>query len=451
MATDYKFDLVQPDFPPAAGETIGERLKRLRLERGLSQRELAAPGVSYAYISRIEAGTRQPSVKALRRLAAKLGVTAGYLETGSDLDPGEARELRLTDLELAVRLGELDDAEGALVTALDEALRAGDRNVAVRARVAIASLALEDGRYEEAVAQLEAALVGEPFSPVDRFDIYANLGRAYAASGRPERAADLYQECIGGVEEAGGDSSLEARYATLLSYALTDMGEISRAEDVVRHALDRVRDTGDPYMRVRLYWSIARLAHTEGREAVALTNVRKAIALLQATDDTFHLARAHILAAGITLGREDATAAEDHLAQAEQLLAGTTSAQDTLDIKQHRARIALLRGEAEQAVVIAHEALELSRTAQPSEEGIATATLADAFALQGDIANAREMYRSAVELLEVGGRWRAASTTCRAWGRLLREQGREEEALDVLDRAAELGMRATPESAHADR
>ncbi len=50
-------------------ETVGERLNRLRRERGLSQRELAEPGVSYAYISRIEAGTRNPSVKALRKLA----------------------------------------------------------------------------------------------------------------------------------------------------------------------------------------------------------------------------------------------------------------------------------------------------------------------------------------------------------------------------------------------
>lgn len=65
-------------------ETIGQRLFRLRLERGLSQRELASPGVSYAYISRIEAGTRNPSVKALRKLASKLGVTADYLETGVD-------------------------------------------------------------------------------------------------------------------------------------------------------------------------------------------------------------------------------------------------------------------------------------------------------------------------------------------------------------------------------
>ena len=63
-------------------ESIGERLKRLRLAAGLSQRELASPGVSYAYISRIEAGTRQPSVKALRKLAERLGVSAGYLELG---------------------------------------------------------------------------------------------------------------------------------------------------------------------------------------------------------------------------------------------------------------------------------------------------------------------------------------------------------------------------------
>ena len=64
-------------------EPIGIRLRRLRLERGLSQRELAGPGVSYAYISRIEAGTRRPSVKALRTLARTLGVSPEYLETGS--------------------------------------------------------------------------------------------------------------------------------------------------------------------------------------------------------------------------------------------------------------------------------------------------------------------------------------------------------------------------------
>jgi transcriptional regulator with XRE-family HTH domain len=48
----------------------------------MSQRDLSSPGISYAYISRIEAGARTPSVKALRRIAGKLGVTVEHLETG---------------------------------------------------------------------------------------------------------------------------------------------------------------------------------------------------------------------------------------------------------------------------------------------------------------------------------------------------------------------------------
>src|SRR2546423_4185191 len=90
-----------PESPP---ESVGQRLRRLRHERGLSQRDLSGPGISYAYISRIEAGARRPSVKALRMLARKLGVTAQYLETGSQIDATGARELRLADLELRLRL-----------------------------------------------------------------------------------------------------------------------------------------------------------------------------------------------------------------------------------------------------------------------------------------------------------------------------------------------------------
>src|SRR5213594_3649782 len=73
-------------------ETIGERLLRLRRERGLSQRQLASPDFTAAYISRIEAGARQPSVRALRKFAARLGVSAEYLETGSEFGGSRSRE-----------------------------------------------------------------------------------------------------------------------------------------------------------------------------------------------------------------------------------------------------------------------------------------------------------------------------------------------------------------------
>lgn len=65
-------------------ETIGQRIRRIRIEQGRSQRELSGPGISYAYISRIEAGVREPSLKAVLKLAQKLNVTALYIMTGQD-------------------------------------------------------------------------------------------------------------------------------------------------------------------------------------------------------------------------------------------------------------------------------------------------------------------------------------------------------------------------------
>lgn len=63
---------------------IGDRIRNLREARGISQRDMDGEFVSYSYLSRIEAGDRQPSEKALRYIASKLGVTPHYLETGSD-------------------------------------------------------------------------------------------------------------------------------------------------------------------------------------------------------------------------------------------------------------------------------------------------------------------------------------------------------------------------------
>lgn len=73
-----------------SARTVGERIHQRRLELGLSQRALAREGVGYAYISRIEANQRQPSVKALRKLAATLDVSVHWLETG---EPDPAEEL----------------------------------------------------------------------------------------------------------------------------------------------------------------------------------------------------------------------------------------------------------------------------------------------------------------------------------------------------------------------
>src|SRR3954447_2549230 len=139
-------------------ETVGQRLRRLRRERGLSQRELASPGVSYAYISRIEAGARRPSVKALRQLAPKLGVSVEYLETGRDLSERDQRELRLAEAELTLRLEQgSPGAEEEFAALLVESTAAGDAEAAARARAGLGELADRRGDFATAIAQLEEA------------------------------------------------------------------------------------------------------------------------------------------------------------------------------------------------------------------------------------------------------------------------------------------------------
>jgi transcriptional regulator with XRE-family HTH domain len=64
---------------PAA---VGRRLKEARIAAGLSQRQLSFPGCSAAYISRLEAGDRVPSLQLLRKLAQKLNADEEYLASG---------------------------------------------------------------------------------------------------------------------------------------------------------------------------------------------------------------------------------------------------------------------------------------------------------------------------------------------------------------------------------
>ena len=60
--------------------TSNMQLKRLREKQGLSVRALASKAnMSYTYVSNVENGKVDPSLSALKRLAAALGVTASAL------------------------------------------------------------------------------------------------------------------------------------------------------------------------------------------------------------------------------------------------------------------------------------------------------------------------------------------------------------------------------------
>lgn len=78
-------------------DEVGRRIRERREELGITQRGLAFDGCTYAYLSRLENGGRQPSAQVLEEIARRLDTTAHYLKTGEE-DP---RELAL---ELAAKL-----------------------------------------------------------------------------------------------------------------------------------------------------------------------------------------------------------------------------------------------------------------------------------------------------------------------------------------------------------
>jgi transcriptional regulator with XRE-family HTH domain len=80
---------------PAA---VGKRVFEARVAAGLSQRELAFPGCSAAYISRIEQGERVPSLQVMREIAHRCGVSEHVLAFGKEsLDAAVAERVRAAE------------------------------------------------------------------------------------------------------------------------------------------------------------------------------------------------------------------------------------------------------------------------------------------------------------------------------------------------------------------
>jgi transcriptional regulator with XRE-family HTH domain len=432
--------------PSHEAEPVGVRLRRLRQERGLSQRELAGPGVSYAYISRIEAGTRRPSVKALRTLARKLGVSPEYLETGSELRDVDARELRLADAELRLRIGgETQAARNAFASLLHEANDAGDTSSAVRAEIGLGLVAAQLNEPKTAAAHLQRSVDSGSVGPLDRPDAFSTLARMYTLLDEDQRAIELLEWCLAEVE--GDDAEHAAayvRYAGYLSAALTDHGDLVRAEEVLRSALSHAEDAADAYTRVRLYWSVARLSEAEGRPTRALDFARRAVALLEATEDTHHLARAHLLCAWIMGLEEKPAEARPHLEKAEALLAQSGDATDIAMLRVEQAKHAAQLGDGDTAVSRAREALGVLGEHHEIQQGSAWWALAEGLALKGDVPSANDAFARAVERLDETSQWREAAQCCRRWAKVLRDAGRDADALDALERATDYAVRSQP-------
>ena len=436
----------------AAEESIGQRIRRLRLERGLSQRELAEPGISYAYLSRIEAGQRAPSLKALRIVARKLGVTPEHLETGAPVSLAVARELRLTDAELRLRVnGDLPALEATFRQLVDEARAEGETWLELRARVGV-GLALACRReVREAIFHLELALSSGSVSALARPDVYETLARCHASNGSSDRALELLDAAIAELERTAPDEVVTlARLAGARAAIVGANGNGGTgAREALAEALERAQTVPDPFARARTYATVAS-GHAGADPAATLALRRRAYGVLDAADDVRELARAHLLCADLLLADGSVDQAGPHLDRAERLLALGGDALDLGRLRTRQSRRAVEAGDSEEAQTLALAAAELLKD-DPAEQGEALHALASAQAAAGDLDRAEKSFRRAIEQLATGRRWREAAGAARDWASYLRAAGRTDEALEAMDRATVLSIRGMGAEARRSR
>jgi tetratricopeptide (TPR) repeat protein len=412
------------DDPLAAGR----RLKEARLAAGLSQRQLAFPGCSAAYISRLEAGQRVASLQLLRKIAAKLSADEEYLATGVARE--RPRPVELVEADVALRLDDLDTARDLYERALQTS---ADPRAKAEALGGLGRLALRQGDPAQAVDAIEEALAMSSSLSGTSPGLMETLGMAYAAKGELESAIAVFER---GTAEAGtaGDSLGQIRCEIWLANALIDSGNFGRAEEVLGRAIAQSRDTLDPSQRARLYWSQSRLHTLKGDQDAAARFARKTLALLELGEDAYNTARAHQLLAFIAVERERGEEALDHITRGLTMLGEDVSPVEIAKFRIEEARALVLLGRSEEAAATAMTAQGLLDDAEPDDAGRAYTVLGDVHRQIGDTARAREIWELAAELLEHEPNPYIADVYERL-GTLLEEEGRTAEALQMLKRA----------------
>ena len=395
----------------------------------MSQRQLSFEGCSPAYISRIEAGERIPSLQLLREMGRKLGVSEDWLATGLDRDL-LAEDRTLVDAEIALRFDELETAEELYSNVLDSATTSNQR---ARALAGLGQIAFERGDPRRAVQSLEQALSLSGMEAADQPSLADTLGRAYALLGDPEPAIRLFRQSLDRANSRR-NSPEGVRFGVLLANAYIDNGELAEAERVLTETIEKAQNARDPVFRARIYWSLSRLHALQAEADAAARYARKALELLELTEHTTYAARAHQLLAYVELDRGNPAEALAVLDRGLRLVQDAGNAADGALFQLERARALVGLGRGDEGTQLAIASAESLADASPGDAGRGQTVVAEIYEQLGDREQAIERYEQAADLLS-GTPNRYLLEVYAKLADLLEAEGRKDEALEVLKKA----------------
>jgi tetratricopeptide (TPR) repeat protein len=407
---------------------LGLRLREARERSGMSQRQLAFAGCTAAYISRLEAGARVPSLQMVNELAARLGVSSQWLSTGVEVPYAEPTDL--LEAEVALRLGDVEEAEKLFRARLQpgDPSRAG-------ALAGLGQIAYRADRLPEAIDLLEQSLALNAGRALVDPGAVESLGRAYARSGAREAAVALFERALAEAREAKAAVE-ELRFAILLANALIDHGTFADAERSLADLIHLAEELHDPLASARVYWSQSRLHSVRGEAQLAARYARRALDILERTENTAYVGMAYHLLAFAEIEAGHGEAALQLLGRGRRLIGGELSELDDARFSIEEARAHVIVGSIPEAARAGARAVGLVRSITPADRGRAYGTLADVFMATGADERALELYEKSLELLVEHGKPYAVELG-RRYADLLEARGDTAGALRVLRRATD--------------
>lgn len=423
--------------PPAGPRDLGRRVRKQRLQRELSQSELAARvGVSGSYLSLIESGHRPATPGLLERLAAELGCSTQYLESGRG-GPADS------DVELDLRFAEV-------------ALRAGDAPTALERFERVAALAQERSlrdleleacwgraRAQETIGSMESAIEGyerlarEPVLPgsLQRAVILTALCRGHRECGDLASAVAVGEAAIDDLADSEAQDPVDEAVIALASTLVGcyyERGDLSRGQRLALETLARADANGSPSARASALWNAGLISEARGDLRTARLHIERALALYSETDNARATALLRVAAAWMMLRGDEPSLpeAEAHLSRALTELPVVGTVLDTAYAETELARCRLLQGDWKAALTMAEAVTaRLAGTGPRLEAARARLLAGDAQTVGGDSDAAIANYERAAEALRSSGASRQAASAWRELAESLARVGRWEDAV----------------------
>lgn len=340
---------------------LGERLRELRTKAGLSQKELAEPEYTNAYISTIEAGRRQPSRAALEYFAGKLGVTPEELATGRS--PRIETGLQ-TDLQEARHLlseGNHEEAEALIKRVRREAKAIRLPRLEAKALETFGALYELKGQLTEALDHYDRALeLLKDESPTTWAYATAGKARCYAAQGESHYAIHLIEN----LRSQLGHNRLDDPEAMgwllgPLVLAYFEVGMRREAAQLAGEAMNLVPAMPDGRARAALLINVARVHQQREEYSEAVGALARAEEIYKKLDFKSELAVAQV-AKGFVLSREGRfDEARTDLEAALSVLEDTGSVANRANAAAELGRVERLAGNPERAEELLKRSIEL--------------------------------------------------------------------------------------------